>query len=147
MSDLTSKDVVGALRELIRLKDLKTDAEAINTSGSWSAVHRRDAMLAEYRAKKGEAWDAARRALTEHERRAPETKAEWVPPAPVECEIDGMHIVQLDHPDYLAAGATPEEARLNFWKGLALTFWERWKAGLPLDCEPHQSPVKSEVKS
>jgi len=52
-----------AARELLRLKDLKTDAEAIETSGSWSAVHRRDAMLAEYVLKRGAAWDALRRAL------------------------------------------------------------------------------------
>jgi hypothetical protein len=59
----TSGDVVAAARELLRLKDLATDAEAIETSGSWDAVHRRDAMFAEYRAKKGAAWDALRRAL------------------------------------------------------------------------------------
>jgi hypothetical protein len=59
---LTS-NLVAAARELLRLKDLKTDANAIETSGSWSAVHRRDGMLAEYRAKKGDAWDALRRAL------------------------------------------------------------------------------------
>jgi hypothetical protein len=55
--------VVKALRELLRLKDLKTDANAINTSGSWSEAHRQQSMLKEHDAKKGEAWDAARRAL------------------------------------------------------------------------------------
>jgi hypothetical protein len=58
-----TSNLVAAARELLRLKDLKTDANAINTSGSWEAVHRREAMLEEYRTKKGEAWDALRRAL------------------------------------------------------------------------------------
>lgn len=62
---------VTALRELIRLKDLKTDAEAINTSGSWDAAHRRRDMLAEYREKKGEVWDAARRALADFDNSHP----------------------------------------------------------------------------
>lgn len=62
---------ITALRELIRLKDLKTDALAINTSGSWNAAHRQQHMLAEHDGKKGEAWDAARRALAEFDNSAP----------------------------------------------------------------------------
>jgi hypothetical protein len=59
------KVLEAALRELLRLKDLKTDAEAINTSGSWEAVHRQRDMRAEYEKTKPLAWDAARRALTQ----------------------------------------------------------------------------------
>lgn len=62
--------VVQALRELVRLRDLKTDARQINTSGDWNAVHRQRDMLAEYDARRGDAWDAARRALHEHDVRA-----------------------------------------------------------------------------
>jgi hypothetical protein len=47
---------------------------------------------------------------------------------------DGAHwVIQTDYPDYAAAGDTAEEARLNFWKGLAMTFWERDKRGFRLD--------------
>jgi hypothetical protein len=60
---MSTEPVVEALRELLRLKDLKTDANKINTSGSWDAAHRQQAMLKEHDEKKGEAWDAARRAL------------------------------------------------------------------------------------
>lgn len=60
-----TSNLVSAARELLRLKDLKADAGNINCSGSWEAVHRRDAMWAEYGGKIGGAWDALRRALHE----------------------------------------------------------------------------------
>lgn len=58
---------------------------------------------------------------------------QWEPLEPVEFEHDGSYMLKLNHPEYLASGETEEEARLNFWRGLALTLWERGKAGLPLD--------------
>lgn len=73
MSTLTSNPIAAALRELIRLKDLKTDAN-INTSGDWDATRRRRAMLEEHDAKKGEAWDAARRALYAFDSGSSETR-------------------------------------------------------------------------
>lgn len=60
--------IEAALRELLRLKDLKTDADMIDTSGSWEAVHRQRDMRAEYKKAKPLAWDAARRALTQSDR-------------------------------------------------------------------------------
>lgn len=59
--------LAGALRELVRLKDLKTDAEAINCSGNWEAKHKQDAMRAEYKTAQPLAWDSARRVLTAHD--------------------------------------------------------------------------------
>lgn len=77
-------NLVAAARELLRLKDLKTDAEAMETSGSWSAVHRRNAMLAEHEAKKGEAWHALRRALQD------ETPTDALPASDRNTIIDAM---------------------------------------------------------
>jgi hypothetical protein len=51
---------------------------------------------------------------------------------PREFQDGADWIVQLDHPDYVAAGATLDEARFNFWKGLAMTFWARGVRGFPL---------------
>lgn len=66
--------IEAALRELLRLKDLKTDAEAINTSGNWEAAHRQRDMRAEYEKAKPLAWDAARRALTQSDASAEQTE-------------------------------------------------------------------------
>lgn len=60
--------IVDALRELVRLKDLKTNAEKISTLGNYESTHRRGLMLDEYSTKKVEAWESARRALTEYDR-------------------------------------------------------------------------------
>jgi hypothetical protein len=62
-AESVSSNLVAAARELLRLKDLRSAADSIETSGSWNAVHQREAMLAEYRAKKVDAWDALRSAL------------------------------------------------------------------------------------
>jgi hypothetical protein len=53
------------LAELVACKDLKTTAAAIETSGSWSAVHRQREMLEQYRHRKAIAWDLARALLAQ----------------------------------------------------------------------------------
>lgn len=55
--------LVAAARELLRLKDLKTEAESINTTGSWSEFKRQKTMLREYESCKHNAWNMLRIAL------------------------------------------------------------------------------------
>lgn len=46
---------------------------------------------------------------------------------------DGRYwLVGSDEPDYCAAGNTLDEAKLNYWEGLARTLLERAGRGLPL---------------
>lgn len=56
-------DALEALRELVRLKDLKEAAELVNTSGSATATVRKREMLNEYERCKPIAWANARAAL------------------------------------------------------------------------------------
>lgn len=110
-----------ALLELVRLKDLKTDAEAINTSGDWGAVRRQRAMLAEHDAKKGEAWDAARRALS-GDSSAPEVvEVQW--PRCTGCATQlartsvGLYKCPACSPDETSAPRTPQRYRVQQDKG------------------------------
>lgn len=51
-------------------------------------------------------------------------------PQPKEEKLDEdgtAWIVSSDEPDYMGAGNTLEEARLNYWRGLACTLWLRMK--------------------
>ena len=54
---------IEALKELVRLRDLRLDADRMSTSGSWDATHKRNAMYSELKTKEPLAWEMARRAL------------------------------------------------------------------------------------
>lgn len=112
-----TSNLVAAARELLRLKDLKTDANAIETSGSWNAVHQRDAMLAEHNAKAPPAWDALRRALHELPvETTTELRAAWSHwlNSRQQDECDTWHAFQAGW-NMRNAGETPDDPYICAW--------------------------------
>ena len=71
-----SDSALQVLREMIQLRDMKIEADALITSGSWENVHRQEAARNQFNDAMPLLWERARRAVYEADSRRPTTKGE-----------------------------------------------------------------------
>ena len=60
-----SDSALQVLREMIQLRDMKIEADALITSGSWENVHRQEAARAQFNGAMPLLWERARKVVYE----------------------------------------------------------------------------------